>query len=236
MLRVGKYVLGLAVALLSAPTLAQLSSIDNGWYSSAGTHQPTNTNIVTGTCCDGLERRSFFVFDTTGQTEVTSLSITFFGGNGTFGTDTGSETVALFDYSGLVNALVGGTAGVSGFTDLGSGLLLGQETITQPNGSPMVEFTVALSSAFVSQFNAAIGAADHRVALGASLQTIGAGGPDDHFWLFSNNVPAARLNINPVIGAAVPEPSSWAMMLFGFGAMGVALRRRKHLTGLTLMS
>ena len=29
------------------------------------------------------------------------------------------------------------------------------------------------------------------------------------------------------VGGAVPEPSTWAMMLFGFGAAGVALRRSK---------
>ena len=34
--------------------------------------------------------------------------------------------------------------------------------------------------------------------------------------------------VNSSIAAAVPEPSTWAMMLFGFGAMGVALRRRKR--------
>ena len=28
--------------------------------------------------------------------------------------------------------------------------------------------------------------------------------------------------------SAVPEPATWAMMLFGFGAVGVALRRRKR--------
>ena len=30
-----------------------------------------------------------------------------------------------------------------------------------------------------------------------------------------------------VVQAAVPEPATWAMMLIGFGAMGVALRRRR---------
>jgi hypothetical protein len=29
---------------------------------------------------------------------------------------------------------------------------------------------------------------------------------------------------------AVPEPSTWAMMLLGFGAAGVALRRRRKTT------
>nr|WP_223276762.1 PEPxxWA-CTERM sorting domain-containing protein [Sphingomonas daechungensis] len=27
--------------------------------------------------------------------------------------------------------------------------------------------------------------------------------------------------------AAVPEPATWAMMLFGFGAVGLSMRRRK---------
>ena len=29
--------------------------------------------------------------------------------------------------------------------------------------------------------------------------------------------------------AAVPEPSTWAMMLVGFGALGCAMRRRRRL-------
>ncbi|MEO7410789.1 MAG: FxDxF family PEP-CTERM protein [Sphingomicrobium sp.] len=39
-----------------------------------------------------------------------------------------------------------------------------------------------------------------------------------------------------VAQSAVPEPSTWAMMLFGFGAMGVAVRRRKHGANLTQMA
>jgi hypothetical protein len=36
---------------------------------------------------------------------------------------------------------------------------------------------------------------------------------------------SGTLNVQPVRGA-VPEPGTWAMMLLGFGAMGVATRRR----------
>jgi hypothetical protein len=32
---------------------------------------------------------------------------------------------------------------------------------------------------------------------------------------------------------AVPEPSTWAMMLIGFGAIGFAVRRQKNKTALT---
>ncbi|MES2903916.1 MAG: PEPxxWA-CTERM sorting domain-containing protein [Pseudomonadota bacterium] len=32
------------------------------------------------------------------------------------------------------------------------------------------------------------------------------------------------------VAAAVPEPTNWAMMLLGFGAVGVAMRRRRRPT------
>ena len=38
---------------------------------------------------------------------------------------------------------------------------------------------------------------------------------------------AGTLNVTPTVGA-VPEPGTWAMMLVGFGAAGVAMRRRKR--------
>lgn len=34
--------------------------------------------------------------------------------------------------------------------------------------------------------------------------------------------------------AAVPEPATWAMMLLGFGAMGVSLRRRRRIPGMQI--
>ncbi len=35
--------------------------------------------------------------------------------------------------------------------------------------------------------------------------------------------------VTPVVAAAVPEPTTWAMMLLGFGAIGFAMRRRRTL-------
>ena len=32
------------------------------------------------------------------------------------------------------------------------------------------------------------------------------------------------------VNSAVPEPGTWAMMLLGFGAIGVSMRRRKRVT------
>lgn len=65
---------------------------------------------------------------------------------------------------------------------------------------------------------------------------------DDSVNLWSNgDVPGSGLNYgvgvtdgtsvldyqSPVMLAAVPEPASWAMMLLGFGGIGIALRRRR---------
>ena len=70
-------------------------------------------------------------------------------------------------------------------------------------------------------------------------------GTDDFYIIFNpaNGFPQLRsisftLTTNPTsilggsvtiesIDAAVPEPSTWGMMLLGFGAAGLALRRRR---------
>jgi hypothetical protein len=41
-----------------------------------------------------------------------------------------------------------------------------------------------------------------------------------------------RLDVVDQNGTALPEPSTWAMMLFGFGAAGIALRRSRRKTAL----
>ncbi len=46
------------------------------------------------------------------------------------------------------------------------------------------------------------------------------------------NGAGAISNLGTTFGiGAVPEPSTWALMLFGFGAVGVALRRRQSTSG-----
>lgn len=62
-------------------------------------------------------------------------------------------------------------------------------------------------------FNGASNLGDIRIGLGATL--IGAAGGPDTF---------TAVNLSQ--SGAVPEPGTWAMMLIGFGALGVSLRRR----------
>jgi hypothetical protein len=56
--------------------------------------------------------------------------------------------------------------------------------------------------------------------------------PSGPFSLTVNNLSVGGSNVNtPITGfilAAVPEPSTWAMMLVGFGGIGLAMRRRRR--------
>jgi hypothetical protein len=50
----------------------------------------------------------------------------------------------------------------------------------------------------------------------------------------SGNLTAQTVSLGPV--AAVPEPATWAMMLLGFGAIGLAVRRRRRTGELSRMT
>lgn len=67
----------------------------------------------------------------------------------------------------------------------------------------------------------------------------GGAGEFDHsvtvFYLFNFATPTSSITLNQdgfsdaiLIGGAVPEPATWAMMLLGFGAVGFTLRRRRR--------
>lgn len=45
--------------------------------------------------------------------------------------------------------------------------------------------------------------------------------------LFIQNTPGADIGLDVSQGVAVPEPTTWALMIFGFGAIGSVLRRRR---------
>ena len=66
------------------------------------------------------------------------------------------------------------------------------------------------------------------------------------FWLFNLTTPTNFITLDDTQGFSnaalyttgsppvreLPEPSTWAMMLFGFGAAGVAMRRSRRKTQL----
>lgn len=69
--------------------------------------------------------------------------------------------------------------------------------------------------------------------------SVGVGsGFSSNYHAFADNVTIGRLsgnttyNFETAVTSAVPEPASWALMIFGFGAVGGSMRRRR--TGASL--
>lgn len=69
---------------------------------------------------------------------------------------------------------------------------------------------------------------------GDAAIVIGNGGRTIHNGFLTDTVDAPQLYANQfsflfgTVAGAVPEPETWAMMIFGFGLAGAALRRRKR--------
>lgn len=219
----GALVLSLAASGSAGAATTTIQAQDSGWYRDNGVHPPANTNTFTGRN-PVYESRGWFQFDVAGSAPATAISITFYA-QGNLRTDTGTESIAIFDYTGSVASLVAGTGGVAAFDDLGSGVQMGAHTITGADFSPMPAFTVRLSNAFVTQFNSTRGSADPLIALGAALTSPYLNEQSQGFWSMSSSGPSAYLTAET---AAVPEPATWAMMILGFGAAGTALRSRRR--------
>lgn len=221
-----------ATALGALPAAAAvIASYDNGWYNDLGLHSGGNTTAIAGftfstSPFSAAEYRSFFAFDIAGASQAASISVTF-RTHGRFATDSGNETIGIYDYSaGTVDQLIGGSTpanpfGDAVYADLGGGLLLGQYTVTAADGGFMPEFTVALSQDFVDLFNAAL-LGEQKIAFGVALLT-GAYFSNQYVWGGANGAGFPTLNVTELV-TAVPEPS--ALLLAGLGLLSVGVLRR----------
>lgn len=214
-----------------AANAATIENFDSGWYTNGGfTAGVTNINVGSSNL-SGAVYNNWLAFDLAGFAgqSINSATLTFYGGNG-INTSTTSETLGFFDFTGSINALIGNSQNNVGiFNDLSNGNSYG--TATVGNGA-IQQFSVTLPQAAIADLNAAAhNQSDTRFVIGGSLLSIS--GPfanEQLFAIFGPQAalaPAAFLNLETV--SAVPEPSTWAMMILGFAGVGyMTCRRRRY--------
>ncbi len=66
------------------------------------------------------------------------------------------------------------------------------------------------------------------------LATLGLN-PGTYIYTFGQGATADTFTVEIAAAGAVPEPSTWAMMLVGFGAIGASIRRRRRGTAIPQM-
>ena len=146
-------------------------------------------------------------FTVTGTGDTTSL-FSFLGNVNTPTVALTSNTITVGANSGTISSgplyfFDNHTVGVAGF-NLGL-------------SSDLLDFGAAGFSTYdvISNF----GPTPASLFLGANINT-SFGNVD-----FAN---ATNLSFSAVVGGAVPEPGTWAMMLLGFGAIGLSVRRHQR--------
>ena len=106
--------------------------------------------------------------------------------------------------------------------------LAGLYSITLTTSSPAVDFTSAILSGLGGPYNLVEIDDDgtnefwrlaNPITLDASTYTLTINGDNSGAGSLGGSITIRQ--------AAVPEPSTWAMMLLGFGAVGFAMRRRR---------
>jgi hypothetical protein len=183
-----------------------VGAIDSGWYAGNGEHTASNNNYLVGECdsCGrGGDYNNYFTFNLANVSgTITGATLSAF--NPTFVNGLLS-TWSVWDVSTPialidVNRSAGDATGLSIFNDFQSGILFGSLNVSGVANDSLV--SVELNSNALAALNAGRGG---QFAIGGTL----------------------RQGQN-VIPGAVPEPSTWAMMLIGFGAIGFSMRRRRQ--------
>jgi len=175
-----------------------------------------NRNFQTG-IAGAVERRGWFFFElsSVGAIPVTSVSLVLTNcsssftpacGNNGYVSPNVSELFNIYDFTGSVSNLTGGTGGVSAFNDLGSGSLFSSATVSNSDNGNAITFT------FNALGIAAVGAANGTsIVFGSAL---------------GSRTPTP--NPNPVPSSSVPEPSTFVLLASGVATMMLLTRRRSR--------
>ena len=206
-----------AAAISFVPAAASAQLVTNG-----GFEDP----VVSGPCCSTVPPDSL-----TGWTATPNVNVV----NGTF-SSAGGVNLAYEGNQYLDLVGQGGTGSISQDISLMDGVVY---TLTFAYSHNLFSPNSATSASAAFSIGTLTGTVFHDTGDNSNLD----------WQIFTGNFiagPTSTLNFTNLTGGvnegilldavsitqAVPEPATWAMMLFGFGAVGFAMRRRKPANGL----
>lgn len=203
-----KKLMTLAAASAFAVAVASPASAAVTVRAGAGFVQPSE-NVLTNTSMTGTT-----VIGTTNQTN-TAVSVT------------SNETISTSSSNGQASFTA-----ADGTLDIGSILLTNGGTFTS------AEFNLFNASANTTSVAITVNGVTQNFNIGNGQNFFGiqATGGDTISSISFNTNGSGVQDLRQVrlggVAAAVPEPGTWALMLLGFGAVGVSMRRRRRTTHL----
>lgn len=191
-----------------AAGLAFNSAPADGWFYGAGNnYSPANTAVLSTTGGDQLYLRWHKTFETAPASAASTYSFAL--GTTPLSFDWGIDNNAGAPITALLTLKNVGTGQTVSYNPFFPG-----NDNANGNGSSQNSARINFNFLFGSSFNPNVDST-YRVTLDVSGL---AGGPQS-------------LSVDAQLGAgAVPEPTTWAMMIGGFGLLGAAARRRSRAT------
>ena len=209
-------------AIYSISAQAETVYIDStlqGWVNSSGGQiEPSPThNMFTGNEFSQRYNSYAAFFIPSGRYSSATISV-----NPSVYGNAGANLIELYDVSTPLSDLINTSHPGSGvFADLGSGSEYGSATLSD------TYTTFALGGSFISDANSAA-SAGHYLLIGFTNATLNAqpsgAQQDDGIYIGGVGLQEAPILLT-LATAAVPEPSSWALMIAGFGLVGTIRRR-----------
>jgi hypothetical protein len=239
---VNKYQIGLAATALAASFIstanaATVGNIASGSIAVVGAPCCTDGQVFPNIILDAAANRSnYLVFDLSslnsqlGGLDVSSATLTLTQ-PGFYSSADPTETFTLWDFTGNVTALKNysfsnhpnAADAATIRDDLRSGTSYGSATISKPVSGGLSDITITLNAAGIAALNTTLDSANLLFAIGGFSDTLT--GQQLLFQSSTGGPNIAHLDVG-----AVPEPSTWAMMILGFAGVGFMAYRRRNQT------
>ena len=209
-LKLGLVVAGLAFGVSSADAAVVLTSVVQGAPMGYGF---TPTNVAT---FDGFAAGTPATFASGGFT---------FSGTGVIETGSSSNIYQMPDNDNTAYLAVAGSTGGGGTETIASASTLGKFGLYWGSADLYNTLTFSLNGATVGTFNGSqLGFAVNKFGNSNTSGYVSFAGNYDTVTLTTTQ---PNFEVDNIAVGGVPEPSTWAMMLLGFGGLGALMYRRR---------